>query len=42
MINACRTSDGNPDRKRPFGILRLRWENNIRMDLREMKLKYVD
>jgi hypothetical protein len=33
--NACDISFGNPDRKRPVGRPRLRWEDNIRMDLRE-------
>jgi hypothetical protein len=27
--------DGNPDGKRPFGRPRRRWDDNIRMDLRE-------
>jgi hypothetical protein len=27
---------------RPFGISRLRWDDNIRMDLREMGWKGVD
>jgi hypothetical protein len=27
---------GKPEEKRPFGRPRRRWENNIRMDLREI------
>jgi hypothetical protein len=27
---------GNPKRKRPFGRLRRRWENGIKMDLGEI------
>ena len=27
---------GIPDRKRPLGRLRLRWEGNIKMDLHEL------
>jgi hypothetical protein len=27
---------GNPEGKRPLGRLRRRWEDNIRMDLREI------
>jgi hypothetical protein len=29
---------GNPDGKRPLGTPRRRWENGIRMDLREIGL----
>jgi hypothetical protein len=25
-----------PERKRPFGKLRLRWEENVKMDLQEV------
>jgi hypothetical protein len=31
-----------PDRKRPLGRLRLRWEDNIKIDLREMGWKIMD
>jgi hypothetical protein len=34
--NACRILVGNPEGKRPIGRPRRRWENNIRMDLREI------
>jgi hypothetical protein len=36
--NACRILVGNPEGKRPLGILRCRWVDNItcKMDLREM------
>jgi hypothetical protein len=27
---------GRPDRKRPLGSLRYRWEDNIKMDLQEL------
>jgi hypothetical protein len=33
--NACRTFVGKPEGKRPVGRLRRKWENNIKMDLRE-------
>ena len=29
-------SSGKPEGKRPLGRLRLRWEDNIKMDLREV------
>jgi hypothetical protein len=28
---------GKPEGRRPFGRLRLRWENNIKMDLQEVR-----
>jgi hypothetical protein len=33
---------GKPERKRPFGRLRHRWEDNIRMNLGEIGWKVVD
>jgi hypothetical protein len=33
---AYRALVGKPEGKRPLGILRRRWENNIKMDLREV------
>jgi hypothetical protein len=33
--NACRILVGNPERKRTLGRPRRKWEDNIRMDLRE-------
>jgi hypothetical protein len=33
---------GKPEGKRPLGRPRLRWENEIRMDLREIGLRGVD
>jgi hypothetical protein len=33
---------GNPEGKGPVGRTRLRWEDNIRMDLRETGWKDVD
>jgi hypothetical protein len=40
--NACRILVGNPEGKRPRGIPRRRWENNIRMDLREIGWGVMD
>ena len=34
--NACRVSVGKPEGKRPLWRPRRRWEDNIRMDLREV------
>jgi hypothetical protein len=34
--NAYRILMGKPDGKRPLGIPRRRWEDNIKMDLREI------
>jgi hypothetical protein len=31
-----------PERKRPFGRPRCRWEDNIRMDIREIVWEVVD
>ena len=33
---------GKPEGKRPLGRLRLRWEDNIKMDLQEMGRGYGD
>ena len=33
---------GKPEGKRPLGRLRLRWVDNIRMDLQEMGFGYMD
>jgi hypothetical protein len=33
--NACRIFVGNPEGKRPLGIPRRRWVDNIKIDLRE-------
>jgi hypothetical protein len=38
MKNAYKIVVGEPERKRPPGTPRRRWENNIRMDLREIGL----
>jgi hypothetical protein len=40
--NACKILFGNPEVKRPFGRPRCRWEYNIKMDLREVRLECVD
>ena len=34
--NAYRVLVGKPEEKRPLGRLRHRWEDNIKMDLREV------
>jgi hypothetical protein len=36
--NACRILVGNPEEKRPLGRPRRRWEDNIKMDLREIQV----
>jgi hypothetical protein len=33
---------GKPERKRPLGRPRLRWEDNITMDIHEVVCGYVD
>ena len=33
---------GKPERKRPFGRPRLRWDDNIKMDLQEMGCRVMD
>jgi hypothetical protein len=35
-MNAYRSLVGKPEGKRPLGRLRHRWENNIKMNLREI------
>jgi hypothetical protein len=40
--NAYRIFVGKPEGKRPLGRPRLRWMNNIKMDLRERGLDAVD
>jgi hypothetical protein len=34
--NACRILVGNPEGRRPLGRPRRMWEDNIRMDLKEI------
>ena len=34
--NACRVLVGKPDEERPLGRPRRRWEDNIKMELREV------
>jgi hypothetical protein len=36
MRNACNILDGKPEEKRPLVRPRRRWEDYIRMDLREL------
>jgi hypothetical protein len=38
MRNAYKILAGKPEGNRPLGRPRHRWENNIKMDLREMSL----
>jgi hypothetical protein len=40
--NAYRILVGNPEGKRPLGRPRLRWVNNIKMDLREIRWDGMD
>jgi hypothetical protein len=40
-INACKSLVGKPERKKQFGRLRRRWEDNIGMDLGEIGGKDV-
>jgi hypothetical protein len=40
--NACRISVGKPEGKSPLGRPRRRWEDNIRMDLREIGWNSMD
>jgi hypothetical protein len=42
MGNAYSTLVGKPERKRPLGRPRHRWEDNIRMDLREIGWESVN
>jgi hypothetical protein len=42
MRNAYNILDGKPEGKRPRGSSKRRWEDNIRMDLREIGRKGVD
>jgi hypothetical protein len=42
MRNAYNIMVVNPERKRPLGRLHRRWEDNIRMDLREIGWEVVD
>jgi hypothetical protein len=42
MRNASNILVGKPEGKRPFGRPRRRWEDNIRMDVREMVWEGVD
>jgi hypothetical protein len=42
MINAYKILVGRPEGKRPLGRPRRRWEDNIKMDLREIGFGVVD
>jgi hypothetical protein len=42
MRNTCKILVGKPERKRPFGIPKRRWDDNIRMDLWETGWEGVD
>jgi len=42
MKNAYKILVGKPEEKRPLRELRHRWEDNIRMDLREIWFECVD
>jgi hypothetical protein len=40
--NAYRVSVGKPERKRPLGITKCRWEDNIKMGLRKIGWRNMD
>jgi hypothetical protein len=42
MINAYESLVGKPEGERPLGRPRRRWEDNIRMDVREIGWEGVD
>jgi hypothetical protein len=42
MRNACKIWVGKPEGKKPLGRPRLRWNDNIKMDLRERGSEIVD
>jgi hypothetical protein len=42
MRNAYEILVGKPEGKRSLGRLRIRWEDNIRMDFSEIGWEYVD
>jgi hypothetical protein len=42
MKNSYRILVGNPEGKRPLGRPKRRWEDNIRLDLREIEWEGVD
>jgi len=42
MMDAYNILTGKPDGKRPFGRPRCTWEDNIRMDVREIGWEVVD
>jgi hypothetical protein len=42
MRDAYRALVGKPERRRPFGRPRRRWEDNIKMDLREVGWRVMD
>jgi hypothetical protein len=42
MRNAYTILVGKPEGKRPLGRLRRRWEDSIRMDLKEISWEVVD
>jgi hypothetical protein len=42
MINTYKISVGNPEGKRPLGIHRRWWEDNIKMELGEVMFAGVD
>jgi hypothetical protein len=41
-MNACRILVGKPERKRPLGRPRCKWEEDIKMDLREIRWAGID
>jgi len=40
--DVCRVLVGKPEGKRPLGRPRLRWEDNIKVDLQEVRCRGMD
>jgi hypothetical protein len=40
--NECRASVGDPEERKPLGRPRHLWQDNIRMDIREIGLDIMD
>jgi hypothetical protein len=42
LRNACKILVGKPERERPLGIPKHRWEDNIKLDLKAIGYDIVD
>jgi hypothetical protein len=42
MTNEYKMMVGKPEEERPLGRQRCRWQDNIKMDLREVEMEGVD